>query len=82
VGVSGTATACAYQDAFELERQQAYPVVDAFEARMGYALAKDRYEAAARVLACPVKRNPPNWHHGRIIYAAARKYLDGKPSNY
>jgi predicted O-methyltransferase YrrM len=75
VGVSGTATACAYQDAFELERQQVYPVVDAFEARMGYALAKDRYEAAARVLACPVKRNPPNWQHGRIVYAAVRRYL-------
>jgi predicted O-methyltransferase YrrM len=75
VGVSGTATACAYQDAFELERRQVYPVVDAFEARMGYALAKDRYEAAASVLACPVKRNPPNWQHGRIVYAAVRRYL-------
>lgn len=65
-----------YADVFDRERQQTYPVVDAFEARMGYALARERYEPAARVLACPVKRNPPNWQHGRIVYAATRKYLE------
>lgn len=42
---------------------------------MGFAVDRERLEAAARVLACPVKRNQPNWQHGRVIYAAARRYL-------
>jgi predicted O-methyltransferase YrrM len=25
-----------------------------------------------------VKVNPPNWQHGRVLYAAARRYLDGR----
>lgn len=28
------------------------------------------------MLACPVKANPPNWQHGRVIYALAREQLD------
>ena len=34
-------------------------------------------EAAARVLACPLKANPPNWQHGRVLYAGYRAYLAG-----
>jgi predicted O-methyltransferase YrrM len=74
-GVVIAVAASAYDVAFDLERQQVYPLVEAFEARMGSALTKDRYEPAARVLACPVKKNPPNWQHGRVVYAATRWYL-------
>lgn len=63
----------AYQAAFELERARLYSVVDAFEARLGYCLGTGRLESAARVLACPVKAHPPNWQHGRVLYALARK---------
>jgi hypothetical protein len=65
-----------YQDAFELERQQSYPAVGAFEVRMGYAVDRDRLEGAARTLACPLKAHPPNWQHGRVLYAAVRRYLN------
>jgi Methyltransferase domain len=67
----------AYEAAFEKERAHEYPVIDAFEERMGFAVDRQRLEAAARVLACPVKKNPPNWQHGRVIYALARSYLAG-----
>lgn len=70
-----TLTMADYVHAFDLERKQEYPIIDAFEAEMGYAVDRDRLEAAARVLACPVKVNPPNWQHGRVIYARARRYL-------
>lgn len=66
-----------YADIFERERMRVYPSVDAYETRMGYALEPDRLLSAARVLACPVKANPPNWQHGRVLYAVARRYLDG-----
>ncbi len=70
-----------YQRIFELERLRIYPAVSAFEERMGYAVDRTRLESAARVLACPLKVHPPNWQHGRVIYAVARKYLeDGWPS--
>lgn len=64
-----------YQAAFERERVNAYPAIDELEARSGYALERSRLEIAAKHLACPVKRNPPNWQHGRVIYALLRRYL-------
>lgn len=66
-----------YIDAFDRERAIAYPMVDAYEARTGFQLDRQKLEGAARVLACPVKANPPNWQHGRVLYAAARQRLDG-----
>ncbi len=66
----------AYEGAFHAARLLEYPEVDAFEQRMGYAIQRDRLENAARVLACPLKNNPPHWQHGRVIYAATRKYLE------
>lgn len=65
-----------YAAAFERERVNEYPVIDEFERRMGFAVDRDRLEAAARVLACPVKKSPPNWQHGRILYALGRKHLE------
>jgi hypothetical protein len=65
----------AYQAAFDTERVQTYPVVDEFEHEMGYALDRVKMEDAARVLACPLKVNPPNWQHGRVLYALARDYF-------
>jgi len=68
-------TAADYQAAFNLERMQLYPMVSEFEDGLGYAVDRERLEGAARVLACPLKAHPPNWQHGRVLYAAARKYL-------
>jgi predicted O-methyltransferase YrrM len=74
--VKTTATSEQYRAAFEDEAKRSYPAVDDIERRMGWALARDRLEWMAAVLACPVKRNPPNWQHGRVLYALARKYLE------
>jgi hypothetical protein len=62
-------TVADYDRIFEAERLNEYPMVDAFEQRMGFALDRQRLEDAARVLACPLKDNPPNWQHGRVLYA-------------
>lgn len=72
-----TATREEYDAAFERERAVSYPVIDAFEQRLGYCVGVARLEEAARVLCCPVKRNPPCWQHGRVLYALARDYLRG-----
>jgi predicted O-methyltransferase YrrM len=64
-----------YQRVFDAERVNEYPVIDAIEARTGFAIARGRLEGAARVLACPVKKHPPNWQHGRVLYSLARAYV-------
>lgn len=71
----------AYELAFETERAVAYPMVDAFEARMGFAINRDKLEGAAKTLACPLKANPPNWQHGRVLYAASRHYYRTIPDS-
>lgn len=68
-------TLALYDEAFTTERAHEYPVVDDFEARYRYDVGRERLERAARVLACPVKANPPCWQHGRVLYAVARKAL-------
>lgn len=67
-----------YEAAFAAEAARTYPAVDAFECDSGYAMDSERLERMARVLACPVKANPPNWQHGRIIYAALRRFISGQ----
>lgn len=66
----------AYEAAFQAARVRTYPEVDAFERRMGHIVDRARLEAAARVLACPLKAHAPHWQHGRVIYAAARAYFN------
>lgn len=65
-----------YTRIFEEECARSYPAVDAFEEAMGYAIDRDRLEDLARTLACPFKVNPPNWQHGRVIYAMVRRLCD------
>lgn len=65
-------TAADYDEAFVRECAQVYPAIDGYETRMGLALDNSRLLPAARVLACPVKANPPNWQHGRVLYSRAR----------
>jgi len=64
-----------YDAAFKRECEHLYPDVKDFEVEQGARIEKAKLEAAARILACPVKSSPPNWQHGRVLYAAARRYL-------
>jgi hypothetical protein len=64
-----------YAEAFRLESAKDYPEMDRLEQSVGYAVGRERLEAAAQILACPVKANPPNWQHGRMLYAYTRRYL-------
>jgi len=68
-----------YAEAFRLESAKAYPEIDRLEQSVGFALDRAKLEAAAQVLACPVKASPPNWQHGRVIYTVARRYLAATP---
>lgn len=70
-----TVTAADYARIFAEERRREYPVIDALEDRLGFAIDRAQLEEMARVLACPLKANPPNWQHGRVIYAAACRAL-------
>lgn len=70
-----TLTREVYESAFAEEASRVYPAVDALERATGFALDTDRLLAAAKVLACPVKKNPPNWQHGRVLYAVTSAYL-------
>ncbi len=74
-----TPSAAEYARVFHVEQGQAYPLVDALEAKMGFALDRTRLETAARVLACPVKKHAPHWQHGRVIYSLYRQYLQSRP---
>lgn len=67
-----------YDDAFKTERSKQYPMIDAIEKDLGYAIDREWMERTARILQCPVKRNPPNWQHGRVLYALLRKYLEDR----
>lgn len=69
-----------YARIFALEQRQSYPMVDAFEQRMGCAIDRARLEAAACVLSCPYKAAAPNWQHGRVLYAVTRQYLSNHPT--
>lgn len=62
----------------ERENFDKYPEVAAVESLYGYSLATQQLERAARDLACPVKVNPPNWQHGRVLYAIAR-HIQARP---
>ena len=64
-----------YDAAFAAECARSYPEIREYEIETGCAIDRERLESAARILACPVKASPPNWQHGRILYATARRYL-------
>jgi predicted O-methyltransferase YrrM len=64
-----------YEAAFERARAIQYPELDRFEQLAGFAVDRERLEAAARVLQCPIKANAPNWQHGRVLYTLARQYI-------
>lgn len=68
-----------YVSAFRRECSSEYSRVDDLEHRAGFALQRGKLESAARVLACPVKVSPPNWQHGRVIYATLRERLALSP---
>lgn len=76
-----TVTRRDYVDAFEGEVNIAYDFVTAYVERCGgHVLDWQKLLSAAKVLACPVKDNPPNWQHGRVIYARVRQYLAEHPT--
>lgn len=77
---TGVLTVDDYLVAFRKERDRDYPIIEAFEAQRGFAVDRDRLLDAAAVLASPVKANPPNWQHGRVLYAAVSHYIVEHPT--
>lgn len=68
-------TVAQYNGIFAKERRSSYPIIDRYESSFGFAIDRDKLESMARTLACPLKVNPPNWQHGRVIYTTLRNYL-------
>lgn len=69
-------TAMDYAQAFDTERARGYPMIDRVEAELGACIERGKLERAARVLACPIKKHAPNWQHGRVLYAVARRRIE------
>lgn len=65
---------------FCIESHSEYPMIDAFESRAGFAVDRSRLLRAALDLSCPFKAAAPNWQHGRVLYAATRRYLSDHPT--
>lgn len=65
-----------YDEIFETARHREYPIVDVYERMHGFAIDRDKLESMARTLACPLKANPPNWQHGRVLYTTLRFFLE------
>jgi Methyltransferase domain len=78
-GVEMEKSVAAYRDIFERERLNVYPQMDAIEAACDAKIKTSTLEAMARVLACPLKVNPPNWQHGRLLYALTTRYFKNHP---
>jgi hypothetical protein len=64
-----------FEAIFYKERLAEYPEIDAYERRHVNIIDRSRLEAAAKILACPHKVNPPCWQHGRLIYSTLSSYL-------
>ena len=64
-----------YDEAYDREAAITYPSIDAFEDERDIRIDRSQLLAAARILACPVKVNPPNWQHGRVLYAELGRYI-------
>lgn len=67
-----------YLAAFKAEAARSYPAIDQLVAglEMGEHMFDDQktlFFEMARDLACPLKEHRPNWQHGRVLYALARK---------
>ncbi len=67
--MKNTATKEQYMEIWQRECANEYPVIDGLEKRLGFAVDREWLNSTAYVLTCPVKLNPPNWQHGRVIYA-------------
>lgn len=78
--VDGATAKERYDAIFEKEKQKVYHEVSAYENECGAGVSLTRLEEAARILACPLKVNPPSWQHGRVIYAALRRVLQESSS--
>lgn len=79
--VANVHTAEEYADAFAKAKALEYPEIDALEAELGYAIDRDWLNDAGRVLSCPIKAVPPQWQHGRVLYAVARHYIATHPES-
>ncbi len=58
-----------------------YPEIDTYEAETGYAVDRDWLHDLALHTQCVIKKNPLNYGHGRILYAAARQYFSSAPDS-
>ncbi|HRC26481.1 MAG TPA: class I SAM-dependent methyltransferase [Alphaproteobacteria bacterium] len=65
-----------YRALWEREFQKSYPEIDGFEKKSGYVLDASWFHDLALHTQIVIKNSPLCYQHGRILYAALRRYLD------
>lgn len=64
-----------YRSLWEKAKSENYPEIDAFEKEAGYAIDQAWYHDLALHTQVVIKTSPICYHHGRVLYAALRRYL-------
>lgn len=65
-----------YLSLFHNAREKEYPEVDRFEAACGHAIDREWLDELALHTQVSVKKSAICYAHGRVLYAAIRRYLD------
>ena len=61
---------------------RASPAVDAFEKTCGVAIEREWLDRLALLTEVVVKRSPVSYQHGRVLYAALRRYAGERASQH
>lgn len=64
-----------YQQLWEAEKQNSYPEIDAYEQKAGHAVDAGWLHELALHTQIVIKDSPLCYQHGRVLYAALRRYL-------
>jgi predicted O-methyltransferase YrrM len=64
-----------YEKIYIKEVGNTYPEIDKYEAGQVNKIETERLVKAAWYLANPLKKNPPCWQHGRLIYSTLSSYI-------
>jgi predicted O-methyltransferase YrrM len=77
---SPRATREKYLEVHATAQQYDYPLVDALERELGFALDRDFMNKLALHTQVVIKSSPMMWAHGRILYAVLSDYLKAFPA--
>ncbi|NIA69072.1 class I SAM-dependent methyltransferase [Pelagibius litoralis] len=71
-----------YLELHRAAQSVAYPEIDAVEEKLGFAIDRPWMEELALHTQVVVKESSLNYNHGRLLYAALRRYLAGHDGSH